>query len=91
MGDGFHYPLYRSMALASSVIGRLKDGWSPEQIASRLQLEAGGRRQICHETIYQFVYGGRSEAIEPSEGRLGTAGRVLGHVGRDHLFQYAEV
>jgi hypothetical protein len=30
-------------------------------------------------------------AIEPSEGRLGAAGRVLGHVGRDHLFQYVEV
>jgi hypothetical protein len=27
----------------------------------------------------------------PSEGRLGAAGRVLGHVGRDHLFQYVEV
>ena len=29
--------------------------------------------------------------IAPSEGRLAPAGRILGHVGRDHLFQYVEV
>ena len=55
--------LYRDMALAGSVIARLKDGWSPEQIAGHLQLEAGGRCQICHETIYQFVYGDRSHEL----------------------------
>ena len=32
----------------------LKEDWSPEQIAGRLDLE--GRLQICHETIYRHVW-----------------------------------
>jgi len=41
------------------VLEHLKDGWSPEQIAGRLR-EVDHREekdwQICHETIYQFIY-----------------------------------
>ena len=34
---------------------RLKQGWSPEQVAGRLALETG-KRVISHETIYRFIY-----------------------------------
>lgn len=39
----------------SYVLDKLEQGWSPEQIAGRIQLEQG-KRILCHETIYQFVY-----------------------------------
>jgi IS30 family transposase len=55
--------LHRDTALASYVVDRLKDAWSPEQIAGRLQHDAGGRRRICHETIYQFVYSDRTNEL----------------------------
>ena len=31
---------------------KLRDGWSPEQIAGRLKRNSGGKTVICHETIY---------------------------------------
>jgi len=34
---------------------KLKLDWSPEQIAGRLERDEG-RRIICHETIYQYIY-----------------------------------
>lgn len=37
------------------VVSKLKLYWSPEQIAGRLSKELGAA-QLCHETIYQFVY-----------------------------------
>ncbi len=45
----------RNPALRDSVLSRLQQGWSPEQVAERLAREAG-RRVICHETIYRFIY-----------------------------------
>ena len=42
---------------------KLKEGWSPEQIAGRMKLEHIGT--ISHETIYQFIY--RNKA---NKGRL---------------------
>lgn len=39
----------------SYVLDKLKEGWSPEQIAGRLELEQGDK-VIHHEAIYQFVY-----------------------------------
>lgn len=33
-----------------------REQWSPEEIAERLRKDAGGRRVVSHETIYQFVY-----------------------------------
>jgi len=37
------------------VVGKLKDGWSPEQIAGRLEKDHG-KKVICFETIYRFIY-----------------------------------
>jgi len=34
---------------------KLKLDWSPEQIAGRLERDKG-KRMICHETIYQYIY-----------------------------------
>ena len=33
---------------------KLKEDWSPEQIAGRMKLDIGLR--ICHETIYRYIY-----------------------------------
>lgn len=37
------------------VLFKLREGWSPEQICGRLKRE-NGRRVICPETIYKFIY-----------------------------------
>jgi IS30 family transposase len=37
------------------VVSRLQRGWSPEQIAGRMELEAREDR-VCHETIYAWLY-----------------------------------
>jgi len=55
--------LVRDDALRDAVIDRLKEGWSPEQIAGRLKIETGPAR-ICHETIYQFVYSREGQSQE---------------------------
>jgi IS30 family transposase len=47
--------LERDEALRETVLDRLADGWSPEQVAGRLALEAG-HKVLSHETIYRFVY-----------------------------------
>src|SRR5881275_3220728 len=52
--------------LREHVVGRLKDGWSPQQIAGRLRHEqADGGTAVCHETIYRHVYGpeGREDGL----------------------------
>jgi len=40
------------------VLAKLRDGWSPEQIAGRLRNDHKEDKSwwICHETIYRFVY-----------------------------------
>jgi transposase, IS30 family len=55
--------LLRSPLLVRHVVGKLRFGWSPQQIAGRMAL-AGGER-VSHETIYQYVYGpeGRATAL----------------------------
>ena len=45
--------LERNSALRDQILARLKQGWSPEQVAGRLALETG-KRVISHETIYRF-------------------------------------
>ena len=52
-------------ALREHVVGRLKDGWSPQQIAGRLKQEADGGTAVCHETIYRHVHGpeGRKDGL----------------------------
>ena len=47
--------LQRNPELRGQVLAGLKAGWSPEQVAGRLALEAG-RRVISYETIYRFIY-----------------------------------
>lgn len=44
-----------SPGLKKYVIKKLKEDWSPEQIAGNLAKKAG-KNVICHETIYQFIY-----------------------------------
>jgi IS30 family transposase len=55
--------LARFSHLRQSVIERIMHGWSPQQIAGRLQLE---RHPICvsHETIYKFAYSPDGHAIK---------------------------
>lgn len=55
--------LVRLPDLRAAAIDRLKEGWSPEQIAGRLRLE----HQIVtvsHETIYAYVYGPDGQSQE---------------------------
>jgi len=48
--------LSRNPALLAHVLGRLRAGWLPEQIAGRLKLEPAEVGRVSHETIYQHVY-----------------------------------
>jgi IS30 family transposase len=56
--------LVRFVDLRMHVITQLKAGWSPEQIAGRLQYD-GQSLRVSHETIYAYVYGpdGQSEEL----------------------------
>jgi transposase, IS30 family len=47
--------LERDESLRSAVLERLKQGWSPEQIAGRLARDQA-EPSISHETIYRFIY-----------------------------------
>ncbi|MCL5959421.1 MAG: IS30 family transposase [Chloroflexi bacterium] len=48
------------------VIEKLREGWSPEQIAGRLKKE-NGETVICHETIYRFIYSEQGKKMGLSE------------------------
>ncbi|XKH53986.1 IS30 family transposase [Citricoccus nitrophenolicus] len=50
--------LAKNPVLRGYVAARLKEDWSPEQIAGRLkkQYAAGSRMQISHEAIYRSLY-----------------------------------
>ena len=45
-----------TMLCGHGVLSCLQQGWSPEQVAGRLKLDAG-RVVISHESIYRFIYG----------------------------------
>jgi transposase, IS30 family len=47
--------LEREPGLRRAVLERLGQGWSPEQVAGRLNLEQGCK-VISYETIYRFIY-----------------------------------
>lgn len=47
--------LMRQAELRDLIIERIKDGWTPEQIAGRIIYERASVR-VCQETIYRFVY-----------------------------------
>ena len=53
----------RNRRLASVIAERLAQCWSPEQIAGHLRREATGPITICHETIYQYVYGSEGRQL----------------------------
>lgn len=55
--------LVRHPELRDAVVERVKAGWSPEQIAGRLRVEANPAR-ICHETIYRFAYSKEGRAMK---------------------------
>jgi len=46
----------KSPKVFSLVFDKLREGWSPEQIAGRLKRLNHGKTVICHETIYQYIY-----------------------------------
>ena len=47
--------LTRKPDLRAAVLASLAQGWSPEQVAGRLERE-NNRHIISHETIYRFIY-----------------------------------
>jgi len=53
--------LARRKNLLAHVVGPLRTGWSPQQIAGRFrqEAEADGKasERLCYETIYRHVYG----------------------------------
>lgn len=49
--------LCRNDLLRRYVMAGLERCWSPEQIAGRLEREAGDDGTVCHETIYRYAYG----------------------------------
>jgi IS30 family transposase len=60
-----HGKLQRDDRVAAEVVERLRQAWSPEQIAGRMRLERAGAGTVCHETIYRYIYGpaGRADAL----------------------------
>lgn len=52
------HPLKNSTVYAY-VLDKLRNNWSPEEIAGRLKLDYPNDQSwhICHETIYQYIYG----------------------------------
>ncbi len=48
-------------------IGKLKEGWSPEQISGRLRIEYKERHEISAEGIYQFIYSKKGKKLSLSE------------------------
>ena len=48
--------LIRHPQLRDQVVDRIKDGWTPEQIAGRMRIERAPLR-VCRETIYHYIYG----------------------------------
>ena len=80
--------LERDRGLREQVLCRLKQGWSPEQVAGRLAMESG-KRVISHESIYRFIYAqmarkkdygvrrGRLAAERPQSLRRAGGGPVL--------------
>jgi transposase, IS30 family len=56
--------LMRMPRLRNAIVERIHCGWSPEQIAGRLRLEQEGATNVCHETIYRFVYSPDGQAIK---------------------------
>jgi IS30 family transposase len=52
------YTLFTSK-VKTYINNKLKEDWSPEQIAGRMRLDIG--LQLCHETIYRYIYTNKSK------------------------------
>lgn len=50
------FKIARAPALAAYVVEHLQAAWSPEQISGYLRRHRCLPHQVCHETIYQYVY-----------------------------------
>ncbi|RXR24717.1 IS30 family transposase [Sphingobium fluviale] len=71
----------RDAALATYIEARLSDYWSPEQIAGYLRTHPDSGLSVCHETIYQFIYG--------AQGRARQLGRLLPSRRKNRRRRYA--
>jgi IS30 family transposase len=49
------------------VVERLRAAWSPKQIAGHVRRSRSDTPSICHETIYQYVYGLKGDALACGE------------------------
>ncbi|CAO3362713.1 hypothetical protein [Azospirillum palustre] len=49
--------------LRDHVIAKLHKGWSPQQIAGRLKVDAPHGETVSHETIYRFIYGPEGKTL----------------------------
>jgi IS30 family transposase len=55
--------IIRNPDLALRIAQHLHQCWSPEQIAGRLRLDEADPIAVCHETIYQYVYGSEGRRL----------------------------
>ena len=60
--------LDRAAALRAQGLARLKQGWSPEQIAGRFRRDAG-RTILAPETIHRFIYAQTTRTTRTKQGR----------------------
>lgn len=67
--------------LEAYITRKLKDYWSPEQIAGRVKKDYG--KTVCHETIYQYIYRERPELKEYLRCRKGKYRRRYGTKKRE--------
>lgn len=75
--------------LKKYIIDRLKNYWSPEQIAGRMKKEHG-RTVVCHETIYGFVYSSRPDLRRYLRCRKGKYRRRYGTKIREKIREEAK-
>lgn len=68
-------PRLKNNQIVSFVEAKLKEGWSPEQIAGRLPKEHPGL-SISHESIYQYIYHPKTPARSELIGLLRRAHRL---------------
>ena len=66
-------PRLKNGLTVSYVCTRLKLGWSPEQIAGRIDIDHPGL-SISHEAVYQYIYHPRTEGRD----------ELIGHLRRGH-------
>ena len=63
MKKGNRKKFERKQKLKEYVIEKLKEDWSPEQIAGELRIRCG-MTIVSHETIYQFIYSGEGKELK---------------------------